>query len=184
MEICLIRHGETKSNSEKRYLGCRTDEGLSEVGIEKLSEVNADQFDFIFSGKMKRCLETAQILFPEREIEILQDIYEMDFGIFEGKNYMELSGDEKYQGWIDSFCEDKIPDGESKTEFIDRTVVAFQEFLKKLPETTKKVAVVLHGGNIMAVMSHFTKGNYYDFQVKNGEGYVLKMENLEYKEWK
>ena len=33
-----------------------------------------------------------------------------------------------------------------------------------------------HGGTIMAVMEQYAKhkGSYYDFQVKNGEGYILE----------
>ena len=38
------------------------------------------------------------------------------------------------------------------------------------------VAAVVHGGTIMAVLSSLTGGEYFDFQVKNGEGYETVLE--------
>ncbi len=40
---------------------------------------------------MKRCLETAQILYPGQTPIIIPEWTEMDFGAFEGHNYQELS---------------------------------------------------------------------------------------------
>ena len=34
---------------------------------------------------MKRCLETAEILFPYREVQIVENITELDFGEFDGR---------------------------------------------------------------------------------------------------
>ena len=51
---------------------------------------------------MKRCIQTAQIIYPGREAVVVDDLKECDFGRFEGKNYIELSGDAYYQKWIDS----------------------------------------------------------------------------------
>jgi len=47
---------------------------------------------------------------------------EMDFGAFEGHNYQELSGDPAYQRWIDSGGTLPFPEGESREEFIRRSV--------------------------------------------------------------
>ena len=38
------------------------------------------------------------------------------------------------------------------------------------------VVAVVHGGTIMAVLSSLTGGEYFDFQVKNGEGYETVLE--------
>lgn len=37
------------------------------------------------------------------------------------------------------------------------------------------VACVVHGGTIMAIMSTLENGNYYDYQVKNGESINIKL---------
>ena len=35
------------------------------------------------------------------------------------------------------------------------------------------VAAVVHGGTIMALLSHYCGGDYFSYQVKNAEGYHL-----------
>ena len=42
-------------------------------------------------------------------------------------------------------------------------------------EERKNIAAVVHGGTIMAVCSSFTDGEYFDFQIGNGEGYRCKV---------
>lgn len=50
---------------------------------------------------MKRCMETAKLIFKENFYEV-EELRECDFGIFENKNYKELSDCPEYQAWIDS----------------------------------------------------------------------------------
>ena len=66
-----------------------------------------------------------------------------------------------------------FPDGESRAEFAARCVHAFDELVKR--NLQEDSAIIAHGGTIMAVMEQYAnpKGSYYDFQVKNGEGYIL-----------
>ena len=89
IHLTLIRHGATLSNKEGRYLG-KTDEALSPEGICGLEKSVADRSystaDVLFSGPMKRCLETAQILYPGQTPIIIPEWTEMDFGAFEGHN--------------------------------------------------------------------------------------------------
>lgn len=105
INLILIRHGETTSNSFGRYLG-RTDEELSAKGREKLiANKMAGKYpkgEIIFSSPMKRCLQTADIIYSCRKPILIQEWKEMDFGRFEGKNYKELKEDIQYQAWIDS----------------------------------------------------------------------------------
>ena len=88
--LVFIRHGATKANKEHRYLG-RTDEGISEEGIgELLSYQRQGRYpnvDCLFTSPMKRCLETARILYPNLHPTVIPDWAETDFGQFEYKNY-------------------------------------------------------------------------------------------------
>ena len=67
MKIVLIRHGATKGNLEKRYIG-RTDEDLCGEGIKKLKEDTYAGIyppaQAVFSSPMKRCLSTAECIYP------------------------------------------------------------------------------------------------------------------------
>lgn len=107
MKLFMIRHGATAGNLEKRYVG-RTDEGLTEQAVFFLQEEAlklrelAGNVAAIITSPMKRCLETAEILFPEKLYEHVPRIQQAGtlrvcFGTFEYKNYLELSGDTEYQ---------------------------------------------------------------------------------------
>ena len=86
IKLVMIRHGATPSNKEHRYLG-RTDEGLSMEGERALQEARDTypSVDYLFASPMKRCVQTARILYPQQEIFVIPDWVETDFGDFEGK---------------------------------------------------------------------------------------------------
>ena len=173
MSWILIRHGMTKGNLEKRYVGCRTDETLCPEGIAPLRQHPYPPVQCVYSSPMKRCLETASLIYPGIPVRIIPDFRECDFGEFEYKNYAELNGREDYQAWIDSGGELPFPGGESRKSFSARSVAAF----RSLPPCGKNEnrALIVHGGTIMAIMEAAAspKGSYFDFQVKNGWGYIL-----------
>ena len=173
MSVYLIRHGMTNGNLEGRYIGCKTNEPLCEQGDALLSALCMLKVSRVFVSPMRRCIQSAQILFPETETVIVNDFRECDFGDFEGKNYAELNGDPSYQAWIDSGGELPFPNGESRKEFALRSVKAFEKLA--LFSSGQDCAVVAHGGTIMAIMEEYArpKGGYFDFQVKCGEGFAL-----------
>ena len=168
-----IRHGATKGNLEKRYIG-RTDESLCEEGIAALEKKSMPQADVVFVSPMRRCIETAKILYPDRAQIVIQDFRECDFGDFEGKNYIQLKDDARYQAWIDSGGELAFPNGESPKEFRERCLRAYHK-ARRMIEEDARVAFVVHGGTIMSVLSALCspQKGYYDFQIENGGGYSV-----------
>ena len=146
---------------------------------------------------MKRCVQTAELLF-ERNPILIPEWKEIDFGQFEGKNYEELKDDPCYQKWIDSNGTLPFPGGESREQFIRRSMEGFDRMMYDILKRSEKntgiqtdtdsqylkcdrgteipVTAVVHGGTIMAVLSSLTGGEYFDFQVKNGEGYETVLE--------
>ena len=194
MEIYWLRHGKTKSNEEHRYLG-KTDEGLTEAETERLQAKKvpeAWQTFPLFSSPMKRCRQTAELLF-QKEPLLIPEWVEMDFGLFEGKNYQDLKGDAYYQRWIDSDGTLPFPQGESREAFLQRSRKGLERMLFLLDKDgmPDKVVAVVHGGTIMAVLSELTGREYFSFQVPNGGGYrtrirrkqntieILKIEQIE-----
>lgn len=186
VEFYFIRHGYTSSNLAGKYLG-KTDEELSKAGITELKNNLASKYDFVnqghvrfFFGPMKRCRQTAQALNNDVIWETVEEFTEIDFGDFEGLSYKELSGNDNYQKWIDSNGEIPFPNGEAKDNFIERSMKGFTK-IKNLITENEKVCCVLHGGNIMAILSSITKEEYYSFQVKPGRGYhcLIDIDKLE-----
>ncbi len=192
MQIYLIRHGSTAGNLEHRYVGT-TDEELTQDACQEL-RLARGKFpvpDVVFTSPLRRCVQTAGILFPEASKEVVFDLKECEFGAFEYKNYKELQGNEAYQSWIDSGGTAAFPGGESREEFSKRCCKAFEtacfDALRKKYDTA---VFVVHGGTIMAVMEQYARPSrdYFDWQVKNGCGFSCEVcfadvnENCEAKE--
>lgn len=177
MKIYMLRHGKTKGNGEYRYVG-RTDEGVTDKGQQELAarrkQMAQEILDVsrVYASPMLRCRQTARIFFPDREPVWIENLRECDFGEFEYKNYEELNGDPDYQRFIDTMGESGFPGGEDMRSFQERCVRGFQEVMQN-EDGAADIALVVHGGTIMALLDRFSEPHrdYYDWQVKNGCGY-------------
>lgn len=186
----MIRHGATSANEEHRYLG-KTDQDLSLKGVRSLEKKRKEgiypKIDLLFTSPMKRCLKTAEILYPFQDPVIIPEWEEIDFGAFEGKTYEELKEDDRYQAWIDSDGALPFPFGESREVFISRcesglyTMLSYlkESFLEECSQKDKKqeknVGLIIHGGTIMALLRSFYGGGYFDHQAANGLGYSCRL---------
>lgn len=119
IELLFIRHGKTRANQEKRYLG-KTEEELSQQGRTELEQRVYPPVKSLFGSPMQRCRQTAELLYPNLPYRSIPEWREMDFGRFEGKNYEDLKEDADYQRWIDSNGTLPFPEGESREAFIRR----------------------------------------------------------------
>lgn len=171
MKIYLIRHGLTAGNLEKRYIG-RTDEPLCGKGISMLKQQRYSVCEKLICSPMKRCIQTAEIIFPEQEYMVSDELRECDFGSFEGMNHIDLNGDPYYQKWIDSGGMLTFPGGESPDAFRKRCCMEFNKITEKISGSAS-AAFVVHGGTIMSILEKFAVPHrgYYDFSCKNGHGY-------------
>lgn len=188
MKLILIRHFPTKGNRLKQYIG-RTDEPVDEEATAEILENfrNASFFypevSLVVSSPMVRCCQTAEILYPGIKKITCEKLRETDFGDFEGKTYDELKDDLSYRQWLSDGIDGIIPNGESRKEFEKRCIDGFLEIMDKIcREEIPSVAFVIHGGTIMTLMNQFSseKRNFYDWQVKNGQGYEVQ---LDPKQW-
>lgn len=172
MKILLIRHGKTAGNLEKRYIG-RTDEPLCAEGIAVLRTCKFPRCAVLVSSPMRRCIQTAEILFPHQKICKCDDFRECDFGQFEGRNYTELNGNPLYQAWIDSGGEMQFPDGELPADFRARCCEGFRNITAQYADA-ESIAAVVHGGTIMAILSQFAipRRSYYDWMTENAHGWL------------
>lgn len=172
MRIYMIRHGKTKGNLEHRYVGS-TDEPLLLETEEQLKKQKMSQPDILYISPMKRCRQTAELLYPGKQAQVIDDFKECDFGIFEYKNYEELNGNPDYQTFIDTMGMCGFPQGESRKTFQERCTIAFEKILLEQGNRDITAAMVVHGGTMMAVMDAYAKPHedYYHWQVENGAGF-------------
>ena len=177
MKVWLLRHGRTAYNREQRY------QGLRDIPLSPEGEAELRQADFapeaVWVSPLCRARRTAEILFPSARQGVVEDLREMDFGAFEGRNYAEMEHDPDYRAWVDSGCEGRCPGGESRTEFCDRVCGAMEHLLEDTLERNEGcLTVVAHGGVLMAFMERFAlpERGYFDWNAPCGGGYVLDWE--------
>ena len=200
--IHLIRHGKTIGNVKKQYIGS-TDESLCPEGIEELVQKKArgiypipeEMEPVIYSSPMRRCIETAKVLYPGFHIESIDGFQETDFGPFERKNYEQLCKLPEYREWIDSQGEMICVGMEKRSSFQKRCVEAFDALIRKIDmdsmdmdskaascktvdfmEDKQKSAfgdrhfvLVVHGGTIMALMQEL---GMEDSDTYKSEGHI------------
>ena len=183
LKLWLIRHGMTEGNRHQRYIGV-TDEPLCEEGRNLLSNVTYPRVQALFVSPLRRCRETARILFGDQEQRVIELLAECDFGEFENKNYKELADNPHYQEWVDSNGTLPFPGGESKEECAARNLKGFEEVLEVLGnEGITEAALVVHGGTIMNIMETYAlpEKAFYEWHVGNGCGYEVELEPEQWK---
>lgn len=190
MQLYLIRHLKTPGNLERRYIGT-TDEHLAEISqkeqMVREMKKKLPAVEVIAASPMKRCVETAELLFPGNAVAVCRDLRECDFGMFENKNYEELKSVPEYQAWLDSEGKLPFPGGESHEAFCKRCVDAFTALVEQfLQEGRKTAAFVVHGGTIMAILEQFDreKRTFYHWQVENGGGFRVLLDDDAWQEGK
>lgn len=178
MTIYFIRHGQTHANAQKKFAGV-WDVELNEVGIqqaiavgEKLKHLNINA---IYASPLKRAHDTAIQIAGHHNMEpiLVDDLMEMNFGIWEGKDFIEIKKEdpERLDQWFKDFDNFKVPEGESVTEMFTRTSEAFEKIIGNLDKNSKEnIVIVAHGGVIQALLSYLCYGNtsgYWRFGVDN-----------------
>lgn len=172
--IHLIRHGKTEANEKGIYIG-NTDFPLSEEGRRELAD-KLDEFEYprvqrVYSSPLKRCLETAEILFEKCETIAVHDLRELDFGEFEGKSVEELINRDDYKEWLKGGIDNSPPGGESIGEMIARVYQALDRIiLNMMNDDIEEAAIVTHSGIIANIISCFGLPKYKPNEVTCGVG--------------
>ncbi len=178
-KIHFIRTGKTSSQPGKRYVG-QADIPLCDKGIEALNEMYRDftypPAEVVFTSPLKRCVQTAEIFYPDTLTEKLDGLMDMNLGEFEGKSFEELRENEDFSLWIKNSFEHTPPGGEEITAFTRRITDAVRDiFIRMMEEKMTNVAVVTHGGVIMTLLAAIglPKMPLHQWAVENGTGYTL-----------
>lgn len=170
MTVYLIRHGQTRGNLERRYIGS-TDQPLCPQGRKALGGRRAPTVGAVYVSPLRRCRETAELLYPDMPQVVVEDLREWSFGAFEGHTYEELKDDPAYQAWLDTAGTSAPPGGESKAEVVRRVAAAFRSIAAR-HGAEDAIALVVHGGTIMALLETLEDSHaFYRWQAPNGGGF-------------
>lgn len=151
-EIWWIRHGESEWNREGRWQG-HTDIPLSAVGEEQArrlgKRLRGRVFDGVFASDLARARQTAQLTFPEADLQIDKRLREVNFGDLEGHYHQGDSPEiaAAFTAWWRDPFGTRAPNGESLTDLALRV----EEWINSLPAQGKFV-VFTHGGVVRTVL--------------------------------
>lgn len=181
--IALFRHGITEENKRKAYIGW-TDVSICEDAKVILAKkpFQPSPYERIMTSDLKRCLQTANVLFPNQDPHPLSEFREMNFGRWETKTYADLAGDPYYEEWISKPFEIQIPEGESYSIFVDRIERGWKKLLAMMArEEVSRIAIVTHGGVIRYLLSKLSheKRDFWEWNVPHGNGFELVWTNKE-----
>ena len=179
MRLLLLRHAETEGHRQRRYIG-RTESELTEDGVLLAQRCLYPQVERVYVSPLSRSQRTAGLLFPGIAQHLVDGLAEMDFGDFEGHSSDELAGDPAYRAWVDAYCETACPNGESRMEFNERVLQALGQVIADARQRgLQSLAVVAHGGSLMAVMSRYAQDSEipeYQWITANCAGYSLELD--------
>lgn len=177
MTVYLIRHGETDANVRGAYNG-RLDEPLCERGAAGISARAYPHVELLFASPMRRCRETAALIYPGMQPLLLEDLRERDFGDFEGLTFDEIISLEGFADWGRSEKLMPFPNAEDFDAFFIRCDRGFFAAIRACEEQNiKSAAIVCHGGVIRAVLSRNYGGGFYSWSSENGGGFILRVES-------
>jgi probable phosphoglycerate mutase len=159
--ICIIRHGETDWNVEKRIQG-HTDIPLNETGRAQALAMafNAahQRFRAIYSSDLARARETATVLASREDLEVqlLPQLRERHFGMFQGLTAEEGAAryPTAYAHYLARNLDYDFEGGESLRRFADRVSdgIAWLE----RHHSGQTIAVVSHSGVLDVVYRRAT----------------------------
>jgi probable phosphoglycerate mutase len=159
--LCLIRHGETDWNVEKRIQG-HTDIPLNATGRAQALAMafNAahHRFGAIYSSDLVRALETARVLAQREDLEVkcLPQLRERHFGQFQGLTATQGAErhPEAHAHYLARDLDYDFGTGESLREFAERVSEAMDWLLRHHPGQT--IAAVSHSGVLDVVYRRAT----------------------------
>lgn len=152
LDLWLIRHGETTWNAEGRIQG-QLDAPLSDLGVRQVKalarRLSRKPFDAVYCSDSGRALQTAKILFGDRELLLDEHLREMHYGILEGKTRAEFTPEQEtvYLAYRRDPFFYQTPEGEN-WQMLSQRVNAW---IASLPESGSFVAVT-HGGVVRAAL--------------------------------
>lgn len=154
-KLCLIRHGETTWNAERRLQG-HTNIPLNNKGIQQARQMAQAikntklSFDALYTSDLKRAADTANAIVELFGVEARVDsaLRERHFGALQGLTIQEapLLQPTIWQAHIARDLEHELDGGESIHQFALRV----QTVLDKIQEqhTGQTILLVSHGGTL------------------------------------
>lgn len=188
--IHLIRNALTDENLEGRYIG-HTDVEISEEGKLQLFQMKDElvypTVEAVFTSPLKRCTQTAQILYSDSNPIVIDGFIEYNFGEFENKTAEELEKHPAFPKWLAGEKGVQPPFGESNEDFEVRVRENFEKVVEGLIKTgVTNSAIVTHGGVIMAILAAYgiPELPMHEWMAPSGCGFTIRVTPMIWSQFK
>lgn len=177
--IYLIRHGITQGNLDGKYIG-QTNLSLCPEGKRQIESYCADEVypevQKVYSSPLARCLETAEIIYPDNKLMIIDELSEMNFGDFEGKTRQQLQDLREYADWLKGGADSSPPNGEKYGDFMLRCIEGLDAvFTDMMNSDITNASIITHAGVITNLLCGYglPKGRPADYMCGAGGGFEI-----------
>ncbi|HZD68565.1 MAG TPA: MSMEG_4193 family putative phosphomutase [Actinomycetes bacterium] len=156
--LLLLRHASTEQTG-KRLSGWTPGVHLSEQGLREARALAGRlaplEIHAVCSSPLERCVETAAAVAEPRglKIETVEDVGEVRYGDWTGKELSELAKQELWRVVQLHPSGARFPEGESLLEMQTRAVLACERL--RAAHAGQTVAVCSHADVIKAVTAHY-----------------------------
>jgi len=166
ISLVFVRHGETESNAEQRYMG-HLDSPLSDRGLTQVAAVatrlgNDNSVSAIYTSDLGRAASTADAISEACGQRAISDVRlrERNAGVFQGLRISEAR-----ERFPDHFAAAEqitptmaIPEGESALQIQTRLIPFLEEVCQR--HRGQSVVLVTHGGVIRTMFWHLLESSY------------------------
>ena len=161
--ICLVRHGETEWNAERRIQG-QIDIGLNDTGRCQAAAagrwLKVAGIVALYSSDLKRAWTTALAIGAALDLAVdpVPELRERRYGIFEGLTFAEAQArhPDGYSAFAARNADYDFENGESLRGLYARVTGRLVELAARHRGET--IAVVVHGG-VLDIINRFVRGN-------------------------
>ena len=155
LRLTLIRHALTDWNAAGRFQGVAdielNDQGRKQAHRLATYVAGLDGAATIYSSPLKRAVQTAELAFPGRELNLDARLMEIDFGEFEGKTQPANEDHPGWAAWLEDPFDRPAPGGESYRQVRERVVEWMDEVVAGRAE---HLVAVTHSGTIQMLLAH------------------------------
>jgi len=174
VRVLFVRHGETVSNVEHRYMG-QDDSPLTPTGIAQAEAVAKRlagcQVDAIYSSDLGRAARTSQIISRACRIPVVLDerLRERHAGLLQGE--LEADARKKHAkvfAEIERMGADYVyPGGGESGVQIEERMVSFLDEVRE-NHSGETIVAVTHGGTLRVLLWHILKFPYHSiFRIRS-----------------
>jgi broad specificity phosphatase PhoE len=157
--IVMIRHGETVGNSRERLHGA-ADVALSDEGRVQMRAaaraLHQEVFDVVVASPLRRSWQSAAVIAPCAQIQLVPEFREVDFGRWEGMSLDEVKAADPvlYEDWQARKPGFEYPGGEARAAFRERV----GRGLARVEETGARGALLVVHKGVIRTLAELLRG--------------------------